>query len=226
MEPQVAVRDGGGAVAARALRKGGVGTVMTMADGHVSSVLQGLKAEGIRSILFTTSGSQLSRQPRGGRWRSGRDSEVPCLDRSWASVRCRMQPVRSGPSVRLADGRWGLRFHAVDIETEEQVKTSMTSKAPSSRVLGSTSLLKPLAYKVSGSSTQRRSRRSWQSRTKESGSSASILRTPSSLSVTRRAYMDEAGPEPSRLCHYAVVHRSRRRADRHERLTRKTETSD
>lgn len=100
----------------------------------------------------------------------------------------------------------------------------MTSKAPSSRVLSSTSLLKPLAYKVTGSRTQRRSRRSWQSRTKESGSSASILRLPSSLSVTRRAYMDEAGPEPSRgggtrLCHYAVVHRSRGRADRHERLT-------
>jgi thiamine pyrophosphate-dependent acetolactate synthase large subunit-like protein len=62
------VRDDGGAVAARALRKGGVGTVMTMADGHVSSVLQGLKAEGIRSILFTTGGSQPSRQSRGSRW--------------------------------------------------------------------------------------------------------------------------------------------------------------
>jgi acetolactate synthase I/II/III large subunit len=44
--------DDGGMVVAKALRNAGVGTVMTMAGGHVSSIFQGLKAEGIRSVLF------------------------------------------------------------------------------------------------------------------------------------------------------------------------------
>jgi len=42
----------GGTVVARVLKNAGVDTVMTMAGGHVSSIFQGLKADGIRSILF------------------------------------------------------------------------------------------------------------------------------------------------------------------------------
>ncbi len=44
--------DDGGVVVAEALRNAGVDTVMSMAGGHVSSVFQGLKSQGIRSVLF------------------------------------------------------------------------------------------------------------------------------------------------------------------------------
>lgn len=42
----------GGTVVARVLKNAGIDTVMTMAGGHVSSIFQALKADGIRSILF------------------------------------------------------------------------------------------------------------------------------------------------------------------------------
>jgi thiamine pyrophosphate-dependent acetolactate synthase large subunit-like protein len=42
----------GGAVVGRVLRQAGVTTVMSMAGGHVSAIFQGMKSEGISSVLF------------------------------------------------------------------------------------------------------------------------------------------------------------------------------